>query len=109
MNLKSLLAEILVSTELSTKNEIVEACELIILAQSLSSGERDTLRAAYILGPLWDGDVPSKAARDNLLENGIIEKVIVKGEGGFNACTYKGADVYELMTAIQDNIEAKRR
>ena len=101
MNLKSLLAEISVCTDLSTKNEIVEACELIILAQALNAGDRDTLQAAYKLGPLWDGDVPSKAARDNLLSNGVIEKVIVKGESGFNACTYKGAEVYRLMIAMR--------
>ena len=101
MNLEKLLAEISVSIELSTKSEIFEACELIIIAQAMQPSERATLKCAYKEGPLWDGDVPSKSGRDNLLGMDLIAKVISKGESGFNACTYKGAEVYTLISAME--------
>ncbi len=41
-------------------------------------------------GPVWDGDVVSKSDRTELLDIGACAKVCVKGEDGFNACTYSG-------------------
>lgn len=41
-------------------------------------------------GPVFDGDVISKSARDCLLDIGACSKVWVKGEDGFNAATYFG-------------------
>jgi hypothetical protein len=35
-----------------------------------SGAVRDTLRAMFFHGPVWDGDVPSKAARDGLCRAG---------------------------------------
>lgn len=101
MNLEELLDVISHDATLSTDSELATACRLIVYVQSMNSGQRDTLKAAHNKGPLWDGDVPSKASRDALLEAGLIEKVVVKGEQGFNACTYKGADAYLIITAIQ--------
>lgn len=65
----------------------------------------ETLRAIHNGGPLWDGDVPSKTARDDLLEKGLIEKVVVKSEDGFQACTYRGR---AFLRSIQDEIERVR-
>lgn len=97
--LKELLDAIHESIELSTAEDLKKACNLIIRVQAMDSGERDTIRAAYRNGPLWDGDVPSKASRDKLLADDFVSKVIVKGEQGFNACTYKGSDAYLLIEA----------
>jgi len=65
----------------------------------MDGGERDVIRAAYESGPLYDGDVPSKISRDSLLDDGFIAKVVVRGEEGFNACTYKGGSAYRLIMA----------
>ena len=97
--LKQLLEAIKESTELSSAEELKQACELIIEVQSMDSSERDCIRAGYKNGPLFDGDVPSKSGRNSLLEKGYMAKVVVKGEDGFNACTHKGAWAYRLIEA----------
>lgn len=74
----------------------------------LTGGEVDTLVALVENGPLWDGDVPSKAARDSLLQLGFAVKVVVKGEDGWQAATYRGRDAYKAMFGHSDTIkEAK--
>jgi hypothetical protein len=88
------------SIALSTDAEIKEACELIIRAQSASSGEYEVLKAAFKYGPLHDGDVPSKTSRDSLRNDNCIAMVVSSGEEGYNACTYKGAKLYRLMKLI---------
>lgn len=97
--LKQLLDALHESVETSSPAELKAACELIIEVQAMDGGERDCLFAAYRHGPLFDGDVPSKAGRNSLLEKGYMAKVVVKGEDGFNACTNKGAWAYRLHQA----------
>lgn len=97
--LKELLDVLHEDEKLSTDGELAWACKLICRVQTMASGERDTIRAAFTAGPLYDGDVPSKSGRDALLEDGMIAKVVVKGEEGFNACTYRGAAAYRLLLA----------
>lgn len=75
---------------LMTTSEIEYFKEVAAVAISLSNAEESTLNACHSNGPLEDGDVPSKSARDSLLDKGFVSKVIVKGEDGYNACTYKG-------------------
>ena len=98
MKLVRLLSVINVGVGLSSSEEIKQACKLIICAQDLTGAEIDTIKAAYLKGPLYDGDVPSKSARDELVSSGFMEKVIVRGEEGFNACTYKGAELFRLLS-----------
>lgn len=57
----------------------------------------DTLIALIERGPLFDGDVPSKVERDELLESGLAVRVVVSGEDGFTAATYSGRDAYTKM------------
>ena len=97
--LKILLDALCESTEDSTAEVIKDACELIISVQGMSSAERDCIRASYKIGPLFDGDMPSKVGRYSLIKNGFMAKVVVKGEDGFNACTHKGAWAYRLIEA----------
>lgn len=63
----------------------------------LSGAEIDTLIALVEAGPLWDGDVPSKAGRDSLLHKGLAFKVIVRGEDGWQAASYAGSSVYKAL------------
>jgi hypothetical protein len=54
----------------------------------------DTLVALIERGPLWDGDVPSKSGRDDLVVAGLAVRIIVKGEDGYQAATLAGAAAY---------------
>lgn len=96
-SLKTLLERLHINTGLSDEKDLKWACELIIDVQSMTPAERDCIRASFVNGPLFDGDVPSKCARSDLVKRGYMEKVIVKGDDGYNACTYKGAWAYRLM------------
>ena len=63
----------------------------------MTGAEKDTLIALVEAGPLWDGDVPSKAGRDALIASGLAARVIVRGEDGWQAATYAGRDAYRQM------------
>lgn len=63
----------------------------------MTGAEIDTLIALVEQGPLWDGDVPSKAGRDALIAAGLAVRVVVKGEDGWQAATYVGRDVYKTL------------
>lgn len=67
-----------------------EFAEYLAEWNSLSGGAKDTLCALHSIGPLWDGDVPSKSGRDELLRLKLAAKIIVKNEEGYQACTYRG-------------------
>ena len=75
---------------LMTVSEIEYFKEVATAAVNLSNAEVCVLKACHTNGPLEDGDVPSKSGRDSLLDKGFVSKIIVKGEDGYNACTYKG-------------------
>ncbi len=87
--------------DLSSKSEMVDNLALMDIAVSLSSAAVETLRAAFKDGPLFDGDVPSKCGRDELLEHGLVAMVINEGGWGFNACTYKGAWAMKVIDATK--------
>jgi len=59
----------------------------------MPTAEREQLRQLVMEGPVWDGDVVSKSARDNLLRWDLAVRVFVKGEQGFTAATYRGWNV----------------
>ena len=67
-----------------------EFAKYVALWSALSAAAKETLRALHTKGPLWDGDVPSKSGRDDLLRDGLAAKVIVRNEEGYQACTYLG-------------------
>jgi hypothetical protein len=97
--LKELLNAVHEDENTSSDGDLSWAIKLICSVQEMDSGERDTIRAAFRIGPLDDGDVPSKVSRDALLAKGMIAKVVVRGQYGFNACTYRGAFAYRLLEA----------
>lgn len=61
----------------------------------MTGAELDTLVALVERGPLWDGDVPSKAGRDALIDGGLAVRVMVNGNDGHTAATYAGRDAYK--------------
>lgn len=50
----------------------------------------EALYQLHAKGPVWDGDVVSKADRSSLLDVDACAKVIMRGQEGYNACTYLG-------------------
>lgn len=96
---------------LDTKHE--QDCNLEIISDCIEFDCKltvtDTLYGMLERGPLYDGDVCSKQERDRLLEKGYCAKVVVKGQDGFNACTYKGQRLYRCLESrfkIQREIKA---
>jgi len=65
-----------------------------VARQSLSGAEVDTLHALINAGPVWDGDLPSKAGRNNLVDLGLATKCVCKGQQGFQVATYRGWNVF---------------
>lgn len=64
------------------------------ILSKFGGGAIDTLVALVERGPLWDGDVPSKRGRDELLAAGLATCIVVKGEDGYQAATLAGAVAY---------------
>lgn len=64
------------------------------MTKEFTGAQIDTLIALVESGPLWDGDVPSKSGRNDLIDIGLAMRVIVKGEDGYTAATYAGRDAY---------------
>lgn len=61
----------------------------------MTGAEIDTLVALVERGPLWDGDVPSKAGRDDLILSGFAVRIVMAGADGYTAATYAGRDAYK--------------
>lgn len=61
----------------------------------MDGAQIDTLVALVERGPLWDGDVPSKVGRDELIVAGLAVRIVVGGQDGYTAATYTGRDAYK--------------
>ncbi len=88
-----------VKTALESKQEVFDTT-------LLDEGWKDTIIALVENGPLFDGDVPSKHARDSLIEGGYVCRVIMEGEDGYNAATHKGGALYKQMVGVETLKEA---
>ena len=97
VTLDSLLKVLHMDRKLSSADEVLEAERLIGDVLRMSPAAIDCVYALFERGPLYDGDVPSKSGRDMLLHGGFAAKIVMNGEEGYNACTYKGARAYRLL------------
>lgn len=68
----------------------------LLIDNSLAGFIIDAFQQALRSGPLADGDLVSKAGRDFLLEGGLMAKVLVNGEQGYQALTYKAFDLKRI-------------
>lgn len=89
--------QLLNNPHLMTEDELEWQDALHDVAQRMPADARETLRALLTNGPLSDGDVPSKQGRDWLLEASCASKIIVGGQDGYQAATYKGRDVFRHL------------
>lgn len=65
--------------------------------QSDQGGVVDTITCVVEQGPIWVGDLPSKHARNVLVQSGHIVPILVKAEDGYYAATHKGRDLYKAL------------
>lgn len=70
------------------------------LAINLNSAQREVLKQLVQKGPVEDGDIASKVARDDLIELGLAGRVICKGEQGYTAANYIGWNVLKAYRPI---------
>lgn len=80
-------------------NDAPENIDLICMIDFAKRNRRlhEALYQLHKNGPVWDGDVISKADRTELLRIGACAKVVMKGEQGFNACTYFGSELLGIF------------
>lgn len=81
--------------DLHDKAELIDLVQMIDFAKTYRRGH-EALYQLHTDGPVWDGDVVSKNDRDVFLDIGACAKVCVKGEQGFNACTYFGRSLLRV-------------
>jgi len=55
---------------------------------AFNGGEIDTLLCLFVHGPTWDGNVPSKQSRDDLVQMGLVFR-----REGFASLTELGLEV----------------
>lgn len=61
----------------------------------LTSGEREVLKQLLFQGPVWDGCISSKVARNQLLDYGLATRCCFMGEQGYTAATYLAFSVHK--------------
>jgi len=83
--------------DLLTKSELLEAINMLEVAANLNTGHKEVMSACRKEGPLFDGDVPSKSHRDDLVKIGAVAKVWANGDQGYNALTYYGGELLRMM------------
>lgn len=81
--------------DLHDKAALIDLVHMIDFAKTYRRGH-EALYQLHAKGPVWDGDLVSKNDRDVFLDNGSCAKVCVKGEQGYNACTYFGRSLLRV-------------
>lgn len=56
---------------------------------------REVLKQLLFKGPVFDGDISSKSARNALLTLGLAVRCCFKGEQGYTAASYRGGSVFQ--------------
>jgi hypothetical protein len=66
-----------------------------IVWDALEGGQREQMKQLLFQGPVWDGCVVSKAARDDLIRYGLATRCCFMGEDGYTAATYLALSVFK--------------
>lgn len=81
----------------TAKEKLTEYDAKYALPITLSGRATDVLIGLIEIGPLWDGDLPSKSGRDELINLGLATRIFVSGTDGHQAATPMGAEVFRRM------------
>ena len=79
-----------------------------LIWESFDADERDSFRALMRRGPVWDGDIPSKTGRDELLTLGLAVRCCVTSEQGYTALSYLGGRFCRFL-GLDDNVCAEKK
>lgn len=93
--------------EFADKSELVDLVRMIDFAKQ-NGRLHESLYQLHKNGPVWDGNVICKSDRDMLLYVGACSKVVVKGEDGFNACTYTGMHLLSIYDWLYGSLKDHR-
>jgi len=66
-----------------------------VVWDGLSSNQREVLKQLLFQGPVWDGYILSKSARDELISYGLATRCCFMGEQGYTAATYRACTVFK--------------
>lgn len=89
------------NSEHAEMEDLLLEVNALILAESLTSAEVDTLEAAWKYGMISSGDCPSKVGRNGLLSKGILCQTSCKKEDyAFSVTFPKGYTVYKALQLI---------
>jgi hypothetical protein len=72
----------------------------------LAGGWAETIITLIERGPVDDGDIPSKVARDELVSRGFAARVIVNQKEAGNVATYAGRELYKQLVDAPSLAEA---
>lgn len=75
-----------------------------ITPENITGAQLDTLVALIERGPVEDGDLPSKSARDQLILSGDVARCVVGCAQGFQVATYKGSLLYMKIYGNSDSL-----
>lgn len=67
--------------------------------EGLSSSQQEQLNQLLHQGPVWDGNVISKCARNDLIEYGLAVRCCFMGEDGYTAASYPALTVFKAGQA----------
>lgn len=70
----------------------------------LSGAAREVMRCLFIHGPTWDGNIPSKSGRDDLVERGLAERW-----NGWQWLTRDGVDFAVTVMLFGEEKERRER
>lgn len=70
----------------------------------MNPAQREALAQLVNHGPVWDGDVTSKTARDDLLTAKLASRACVKGEQGYTVANYVGWSVLKYGTEAREKL-----
>lgn len=79
-----------------------------ITPENITGAQLDTLIALIERGPVEDGDLPSKSARDQLILSGDAARCVVNCTQGFQVATYKGSLLYMKIFGNSDSLQEAR-
>lgn len=70
-----------------------------IIWKLLEPVEQEVLRQLLFQGPVWEGNIISKRARDNLISYELACRCCFMGEQGYTAATYPALAVWRRVGA----------
>lgn len=79
-----------------------------ITPENITGAQMDTLIALIERGPVEDGNLPSKSARDQLILSGDAARCVVQCSQGFQVATYKGSLLYMKIFGNSNTLREAR-